>query len=302
MKKSIITPHTAVALTLGGMNQPVITDYQLGIILWRLYLTGQFQGRKLELDHSTPTKSDYEELVDGLENFGVLQGRKDFTRRSVFNILGKDHNSPEEIACSVDPFAYISHLSAMAFHGLTDRIPRMLFISSPAPRMWREFAKKRMEKDLAGETPAYVEGGLPRLRPIDVGKIGKHPVNRYASKHLGAFKSIRDKVLRVSTIGRTFLDMLRKPDLCGGIHHVLDVYASSAETYLDLIIDEIDRHGGPIDKVRAGYILEEICNLQSGRLETWLEYVQRGGSRKLDPDAEYRETYSERWCLSLNVD
>ena len=90
---------------------------------------------------------------------------------------------------------------------------------------------------------------------------------------------------------------MRRHPSCSG-----RICKSSAETYLDLIIDEIDRHGGPIDKVRAGYILEEICNLQSGRLETWLEYVQRGGSRKLDPDAEYRETYSERWCLSLNVD
>lgn len=43
-------------------------------------------------------------------------------------------DNAEEVVCSVDPFCYVSHLSAMEYHGLTNRMPTLLFISSPRPR------------------------------------------------------------------------------------------------------------------------------------------------------------------------
>lgn len=76
----------------------------------------------------------------------------------------------------------------------------------------------------------------------------------------GAYLSIQGKTLRVSTIGRTFLDMIREPNLCGGIYHVLDVYAEHAPRYLRLIVDKVDRYGSPIDKVRIGYILKSALS------------------------------------------
>lgn len=293
----------AIALSLGRLNQPIITAYQLGRLLWRLYATGQYQGQRLAIHKTIIERRDYAKLVATLEKVGVLQERKDFSRRSVFNIIGREHDIPEEIACAVDPFAYVSHLSAMAYHGLTNRIPEILFLSSPAPAKWREFARERMVKDFEGDYPAYLQSRLPRLTRIDIVKIGRRPVNRYASVHLGAFKSVKDRPLKVSTIGRSFLDMLQKPELCGGIRHVLDVFEGSGERYWALIADEIDQHGKSIDKVRAGYILEKYCGLHSERIEAWLKHAQRGGSQKLDPAGEYRgETYSERWSLSINID
>lgn len=297
-----ISIQKAAALSLGEFPQPVVTAYQLGQLLWRLFASRQYQGQNLNIPETVPGARDYASLVASLEEVGVIQEKKDFPHLSVFNIIGKEHNVPEEIACAVDPFAYVSHLSAMAYHGLTDRIPEMLFLSSPAPPKWREFARDRMEKELGDDVSAYIQGGLPRLLRIDMTKIGRRPVNRYSSVHLGAFKSVKDRRLRVSTIGRTFLDMLQKPELCGGIRHVMVVFKEFGGRYLDLIADEIDQHGKSIDKVRAGYILEEHCDLRSERLEAWLRHVKRGGSQKLDPSGEYRETYSARWCLSINID
>ena len=113
-------------------------------------------------------------------------------------------------------------------------------------------------------------------------------------------------MLRVSSIGRTFLDMLRRPDLCGGIHNCLDVFQQHGPQYLKLIIDEITQHGNSIEKVRAGYILEEYCNIKNhvldNALEEWVKHAQRGGSRKLDPNNEYWPFFSEKWCLSINTE
>ena len=77
--------------------------------------------------------------------------------------------------------------------------------------------------------------------------------------------------MRVSTIGRTFLDMLRISELCGGISYVLDIFENHSENYLKLIINEIDQHGAPIDKVRAGYILDERLHIKFDELNEWVK-------------------------------
>lgn len=216
-------------------------------------------------------------------------------------MLGKSEADPAEILCSIDPFAYISHATAMEYHGLTDRFPKMFFISSPAPQKWREFARARMEKDLGEHFQDYIQDGFPKLTRIKLTKIDSRPINCYASVHSGAFKKVQGSAIRVSTIGRTFLDMLKKPDLSGGIYHVIECYEEHAATYLRLIIDEISNHGSKIDKIRAGYILEESCGLQDPGIEAWQEFLQRGGSMKLDHTAEYSSTFSDRWNLSINI-
>jgi predicted transcriptional regulator of viral defense system len=201
--------------------------------------------------------------------------------------------------CSIDPFAYISHLSAMEFHGLTDKIPRVLIYSSPDQKAWRTFAHKKMQKDFSGNKPDT----LPLLSLNKIKKFGKKNIIKFSSIHTGAYISIKNRALRVSSIGRTFLDMIRRPDLCDGIYNVIQAYEDYAEQYLDLILDEIDRNGNKIEKVRSGYIMEERCNIRNNpRIEKWKENAQRGGSRKLDPNNDYYPNFSKSWCLSINIE
>ncbi|MCB2181252.1 MAG: hypothetical protein KQH63_04465 [Desulfobulbaceae bacterium] len=292
----------AIALSLGELNQPVVSKYQLGVLIYHLYLSTSYHGSPIgNLKLNSPDLPAFNYHLKKLLELGIITPSTKL-KSSVFNILGKESNSPAEIACSIDPFAYISHLSAMEYHGITDRLPKILFLSTPEQRKWREFAQDRMLKDLKENLDDYLESRLPKLARINFEKIGATNINRYSSLHYGAYKSVKDSPLRVSTIGRTFLDMLRAPNLCGGIYHVIEVYQEYTPSYLNLITDEIDRHGKSIDKVRAGYILEEKCNVQNNpAIESWQKYVQRGGSRKLDITQEYSPNYSERWCLSLNI-
>ena len=293
---------TALTLELGSLYQPVVITYQLGVTLFRLYQAKTYQGQAItRLEKDVPTSSDLKRVTDRLLKNGVLQPYKGFSG-NVFTLLGKQPTALE-VACVVDPFAYLSHLSAMEYHGLTQRMPAILSLSSPSPAEWQQSALARMKRDLGEESlEAYRTAGLPTLIRPRIDKIERQVVKVYTSSHLGAFVAVRNRALRVATIGRTFLDMLREPDLCGGIYHVVEVFEAHAATYLRLITDEIAQHGTKIDQARAGYLLDERCGLKSPTLDCWQAEVQRGGSRKLYAKGEYSSRFSERWSLSLNIE
>jgi predicted transcriptional regulator of viral defense system len=298
--------RTALTLEIGQLHQPVVTGYHLGCLLFRLYQAKVFQGEKLaRLQKDVPARADYTRLVGELVRDGILQNTKEVPNKEVYAVLGQDNAAAEDIACCVDPFCYISHMSAMEYHGLTDRLPKMLFLTTAASPLWGKLALQRMQKDLGPEGyEQYCEASLPTLRRLSLAKIHRKTVNTYATTHCdpGAYITVQGRALRVSTIGRTFLDMISDPDLCGGIYHVLEIYEAHAGRYLRLLVDVIDRHGSKIDKVRAGYILDERLGLTHPTIEGWRSLVQRGGSRKLQAGASYASHYSEKWCLSINID
>ncbi len=292
----------AITLAIGELEQPVVTSYQLGLIVFNLYKAKSYKGEAIaSLQKLYPDSKTFNRTLSQLQDEGILTSYKGFPEKSVFSLLGRSHDSVEDIVCTVDPFSYISHLSAMEYHGLTNRIPSKLFISSPSPQQWKIYAHEKMEKNLKGDLATYNENNMPELKRTRLEKIDRREIHRFSSVHWGAYKNVKGRTMRVSTIGRTFLDMLRNPEFCGGINHVLEIFDEYAESYLRLIIDEVDQHGAPIDKVRAGYLLDERLGLAFDELKDWLKSAQRGGSRKLDASSEYEPVWSEKWCLSLNV-
>ena len=283
-----------LTLELGKLDQAIISDYQLWVIFFNLKL-------KASSFIEDTFMEDYKNAVDPLFNSGVLSRSKALRKNNVYDILGKKLDSPGEAICSVDPFAYISHMSAMEYYGLTDRVPRITFYSTPPAKEWKIYSTKKMDGDCKGRSIDYLDTGAPPLVKLEFKKVMGVTVNQHSSIHLGSFKKIQGKSLRVATIGKTFIDMLKEPTLCGGMSHVVNVFSEHAKHYSKLIQQEIDKNGNKIDKVRAGYILEEQCGIQSDVISSWVIYAQRGGSRKLDPSAEYSSNYSEKWSLSLNI-
>jgi predicted transcriptional regulator of viral defense system len=208
---------------------------------------------------------------------------------------------PVEVLCAIDPFGCLAYLSAMEFHGLTNRLPRILYFALPDAQSWHRLAIERMRRDLGELNSIFTENELPPLRNTKVAKLGGMVVEAIRSKSFGGWRYARNETMRVTTTGRTFLHMLQRPDLCGGIHHVIEVYVEHAKSHLALIASEFTQHGTTIDRMRAGYILEERCGLKDHRVEMWALEASRGGSRKLDPQKEYASQFSEKWCLSINV-
>lgn len=277
-----------VGQSLSAASVPALNAYELGKLVCL----------KTEAREPAAIKLEYKRLIEALANIGLISPIEGL---SAFALFGRSNTPPAEVACCIDPFAYVSHLSAMEHHGLTDRFPQILYLTTPPAIEWRNQAEIKMRKELGDIYETYDVSGLPRLTRPKFSTIGRTSVHVQERSHMGAFRIVGVNALRVATIGRVFLDMLREPKLCGGMQHVLDIYEKEAKRYLRLIVDEVERHGKPIDKVRAGYVLAEVCKLDSPALEGWKIWAQRGGSRKLDPDAEYASTYSDVWKLSINV-
>lgn len=292
----------AVTLTLGKFSEPLVTRYRLGCIVNELYLKKRFDGHSLDkLEKPNANSADLNRVIRSLQSSGVLQDHPNFRGR-VYRLVGGKEETAEDVACTIDPFCYVSHLSAMSYHGLTNRLPVKLILSSPDTKQWAKLAEAQMQKDLGDNFELHPEEGMPLLTRPKLTKIGKTEIHRINTTRLGAFKNVRGRSMRVSTIGRTFLDMLESPDLCGGIRHVIEVFENEAQTYLTPILYEINEYGRPIDKVRAGYLLEERLGIKNDKIDQWVKFASRGGSRKLDATEEYFPKWSEKWCLSLNID
>lgn len=277
--------------TLAGWNRPVVTDYELGVLT----------ATQLERLQESPTLQFYKEIVDGLRSYSLISPDKDFKPGAVYHLFGRIKPKAMEVACSVDSFAYVSHLSAMEYHGLTDRFSRILYLTTPTDKEWREQARTRMDRELRTQAAAYRAARLPMLRRPSFVRVEGQRVELLRRSSRGAFKTIKSATIRIATVGRVFLDMVREPQHCGGIQHVVDTWRAYAERNLPLIVEEIERHGNAVEKVRAGYLLDEVCHLSHPLIDGWKKLAQRGGSRMLDPQAEYASHYSGKWMLSINV-
>jgi len=301
MAKNSAPVSRALALELEKLAAPVVLRYDVARLAWGLYKSQSYGGQRLDVRREALDTRALARLEKILMGDAVLKPVAGLPARSVYGVFGANLNDQRALCCSVDPFCYVSHLSAMEYHGLTDRLPEQIYLSTPQGTQWTSFAAQRMSKDLGDDMAAYKLAGLPLLRRVAFSKIGGRTVHRYASSHQGAYRSIKDSPVRVATIGRTFLDMIREPSLCGGIAHVIEVFQEHAASNRRLIFDEFDQQGAAIDKVRAGYMFEELCKIRDPRIDAWVQYAARGGSRKLDASTEYAPRFSERWCLSLNV-
>ena len=275
-------------------DKPVLTQFDFFQIVRQMYR--ESPDKKLYLRHDTPSREDYFRLRSNLKNQGVIGPDRDYGAR-VIRVLAVSDLPAEGIVCLVDPTCYISHLSAMQRWGLTDRRPDALMLTRPDRKTTATRLRAYMAQTL-GE-------GEANLFPL---KIVGHPtsvrrraVSVHESKAAGAFLKNRGDGVSLSTIGQTFLDMLQKPDLCGSMSHVLDVWEEHAETYFDEIAAAISTAKSGLVKSRAGYIFEERLGLHHRDIESWKMCAQRGGSRKLDPSKKFAQIYSKKWMISLNA-
>lgn len=206
------------------------------------------------------------------------------------------HIAEDEILMEAHPFAALSHLSALVFHGLTDDLPKGLTALASLDGMGDVLPIGTEPRDWEGLS--LVRG--QRLASILGRPVAWRQVKPERFFGLGVYQP-RGYPVRVTTPERTLLDGLQAPDRSGGIENVLRAWALARETLnIDVLVHSIDRFDIALLRQRAGYILEEI-GLSHPRIEEWREVTRRGGSSKLVASTPYSSHYSERWNLSLNA-
>ena len=273
---------------------PVLRKYDLFRIVSRMYK--ESSDRKLYLRRHTPSPKDYVRLRLNLKKAGMIGTDPDYGP-PVIRVLTVPDLPAEDIVCLLDPTCYVSHLSAMQRWALTDRSPNSLGLTRPtrasAAAQLRAHMTETLDDDQAIPYPLTILGHPARVR--------RRPIRIFESNTAGAFIQSRGEAVRLATIGQTFLDMLQKPSLCGGMPHILDVWEEYAATYLEDIVPSVETARSGLVKSRAGYILEERLGLRHRGIERWKAYGQRGSSRRLDPAREFAPSISDTWMISLNV-
>lgn len=277
-------------------TKPIIAHHELTKLMFILYRDKQYKDyliNKVSLPEPEQRVISYN--ITKLLNMGVITK---YDHLPVYQINSNKKATAQQIICSALPFSYLSYLSAMEWHGITDRISNTLQVVTCIPREAKSLAEIAIKKDLPNIQ--YISPLIPQkitLFPALDGKIVE--IHKQAKFSLPK-EMFNTGGIRVANVGKTFLDMLKKPDLCGGFDHVIEVFENYGEEYLAVIIKEINNNGNSMDKARAGYLLEERCGIKHKKIEAWKDLVQRGGSRKLVPSKPYRNIYSETWCISLN--
>lgn len=287
----------ALEAALLADDRPVVTDFDIFRRAETLLARRTWNGTPIKYVPGTWDVPRLHKTIARLVARQALAADNDF-RSGVWRVIQATRaGTAEEVASIADPFCYVSHLSAMFRYGLTERSPAALHLSTPARKIWNQ-----MRDELLAGLTAAPEDASDLLRHYGFKeKLRRRPVVLHETNRPAAPIQVRGEETRIASVGDTFVDMLAEPALCGGIHHVLDVWDRNADQWLDEIISAVEKSDAKIVKVRAGYILSERMGIADTRISAWLAFAQRGGSRKLDPEAPYAPVYSESWMLSLNV-
>lgn len=293
----MITFLRAFEAALLADDRPVVTDLDLYRKAERLLSEGSWDQVKIKHAPKAWDVARLHRAIRRLVRDQVIASDNDF-RSGVWRVVQATRAGvAEEVACIADPFCYVSHLSAMFRYGLTDRSPAALHLTTPERALWNQ---RRDDLVASLETPPQDPTSLLHRYGFK-DKLRRRPVVIHETRHPAAPLPLSGEQTRIAAIGDTFADTLGEPALCGGMRHVLEVWDRHAEEWIDAIIEAVDRSKSKIVKVRAGHILSERLGIQDERIGAWLAFAQRGGSRKLDPEAPYAPVFSEPWMLSLNV-
>lgn len=190
-----------------------------------------------------------------------------------------------EIAMALVCPAAVSHWSAMHFHGLTQQVPRRVYVLTTT-------AASTPRKRAAGRSD-WGEG-------FSAGGADFSFVRVDAKRFFGTQQVwIGETRVTVTDPERTLIDGLSRPQYCGDFAEVMQAFqVRLADLDLDRIIDYAVRLDGATAK-RLGWVLEHL-GLASPHLEQLLT-VPVVGYRTLDPTGERRGPCDRRWMIQVNL-
>lgn len=189
-----------------------------------------------------------------------------------------------EVAMHLVSPGAISHWSAMQFHGLTEQIPRTVFVltSDPGAKQLRTAStdKHRRAYVVHGTSYVFVLVKPERYFGIQQDWIGEARIN-------------------ITDLERTLIDGLIRPAYCGGFGEVVEAFESNFER---IDISKIIAYALRLDQTaarRLGWMLE-----RSGASIKQLEQLQQAvgsGYRLLDPTGPLDGHCNKTWMLQENL-
>lgn len=286
----------AILEQLADENRRVLSDWRATILLRRA--TSALSLAERRWSKSPLSTLQVHPLLRQMERRGEIHSIPSF--KNIYQVTVPYARSStveeNEILMEIQPYAALSHLSALAFHGLTDELPKVITTLVPNDGVGDILPPGTNIDDWEGLT--LIRGHRPS-------HILSRPV-RWTGTKLVRYFGIheyrpRGYPVRVTTPERTLLDGLLQPVISGGLTNVLNAWSAARDT-LDVraLTVYVDRFAINVLRQRVGFILEEL-ELTHPQLARWQAHASRGGSSKLSASEPYAPTFNERWNLSINV-
>ena len=127
-----------------------------------------------------------------------------------------------ELAVSLKPRAYLTHFTAMHLHGLTDQIPKTVYLNyeqspkrKPKGNLRQDLVDRAFKRDIKRtKNKAKCEGFT--IHVIN----GMHTGRRGVIKTVGA----KGEILNTTNVERTLIDITVRPEYSGGPYEVIKAY------------------------------------------------------------------------------
>jgi len=169
---------------------------------------------------------------------------------------------------------YIAFWSALNYHGLSDQIPKSVFVAS-----------KKAKKSLSVLNTGFVFVQLKNSSFIGIEKI-----------------EIESQKINISNLNKTLADCLDHPEHSGGIEEVAKAIFFNHE---ELDFNKVKAYALKMNNVtilkRLGYILEKTGLLEEHE-DVFKNIQLTKGYSKFDTISRKKGRYNEKWKLKINVD
>ncbi len=132
-----------------------------------------------------------------------------------------------KLASSLNANAYLSHFAALHIHGLTDQIPKTVYLNAeqtPKPKPASGLAQERIDAAFkraprtSNNVAVYEDRRICLLSGKNTGELGVDNV-----------EGPQGETLRVTGIERTLIDITVRPYYAGGVFEVLEAYRRAAD-------------------------------------------------------------------------
>ncbi|PES64904.1 hypothetical protein CN507_18480 [Bacillus cereus] len=203
-----------------------------------------------------------------------------------------------ELAVSINGNSYLSHYTALFLHGLTNNIPKNIYTNTEqAPKyvFYKDDIELEQENiDWAFARPMRITKQIAKFE-IDNKKYQVYLLNGKHQKRLGVSKvSINGIELPITSLERTLIDIVVRPNYSGGIEEVIHAYKIAKSSF------SVNRLLVLLDKMNYVYPYHQLIGFyleKAGYDENVLKLIELNAIEyNLYLTYEIKEkNFSERW-------
>ena len=243
---------------------------------YRIFTLKQFSGIAAHLGYSTHSIG---QLAFEMKQDGIINAIKP----GLFQLNDSYLSSPVsgyEIALAVVSRGYLSHLSALTLHQLTDQLSNIIYVSTELGKERYYIKKSEFNFEAKGYRYQIIEISKKRIFGIEKKWFG-------------------DAQISLTNLERTLIDSLNAPQYCGGFHEVIN-YFDQSKSLVDM--NKLIDYASQISRScvqRLGWCLEKVSFNEGA--DAILQILDTNVMIKLDPSGYRRGTYNKKWKVIENI-